>query len=127
MDLNRPLLELHFLTESPSDAASLLGLAQPLGAEQLTVSVATGGSLKDGGTMNFAANDLKPNHPAKPLTVAQTVFNSLTDGGMYEVDMKLSFGSQGRGGMLDLLQQASEAAPEAVNVKATFEKPTEGN
>jgi len=125
--VNRPLLELHFVTESPSDAAALLGLAQPLGPEQLTVSVTAGGSLKDGGTMNFAANDLKPNHPAKPLTVAQTVFNSLADGGMYEADMKLSFGNQGRGGMVDLLRQASEAAPEAIKVKAWFEKPTEGN
>jgi len=124
--VNRPLVELRFIIDSPGDAAALQSLAQPLGAEQLSVSVNAGGSLKDSGTMNFAANDLKPNHPAKPLTIAQTVFNSLADSGMYEVDMKLSFGNKGRNGMIDLLQQASETSPESLSVKAVFEKPMEG-
>jgi len=121
----RPLVELHFVAETPADTAVLLNLAQPLGPEQITVTTSVGGSLKDGGTMNFAANNLKPNHPAKPLAIAQTVFNSLADGGMYETDMKLSFGKEGRRGMADLLQQSRQSAPEAVAVKAIFEKPEE--
>jgi hypothetical protein len=122
----RPLLELHFVAHSPADAAALMSIAQPLGAEQLMLSVTTGGGLRDGGTMNFAANDVKPTHPAKPLTVAQTVYNSLADGGAFEADLKLAFGAAGRTGMKDLLQQARDAAPAGVSVRATLDKPAEG-
>ena len=121
----RPLLELHFVGRSPSDAGSLIGLAQPLGADQLSLSVTTSGNLKDGGMMAFTANDVKPTHPAKPLTVAQTVFNSLADGGAFEADLKLSFGTSGRTGIKELLQTAAESAPDEVAVQAVFDKPVE--
>ena len=122
----RPLLELHLVAHSPADAAALMGIAQPLGAEQLALSISTGGGLRDGGTMNFAANDVKPNHPAKPLTVAQTVYNSLADGGSFEADLRLTFGAAGRTGMKDFLQQARDAAPADVSVRAMLDKPVEG-
>jgi hypothetical protein len=123
---DRPLLELHLVAHSPSDASTLIGLAQPLGADQLSLSVSAGGNLRDSGTMNFAASDVKPTHPAKPLNVAQTVFNSLVNGGMFEADLKLSFGPSGRTGMKDLLQQASEAASDGLSVRAIFDKPVGG-
>ncbi len=123
---DRPLLELHLLANTPSDAGALLSVAQPLGAEQLLLAVTTGGNLRDGGQMNFSADDIKPAHPAKPLTIAQTVFNSLAEGGSLEADLKLTFGSSGRTGMKDLLQQARDAAPEALSVRATFDKPMDG-
>ena len=122
----RPLLELHLVAHSPADATALMSIAQPLGADQLALSISTGGGLRDGGTMNFAANDVKPNHPAKPLTVAQTVYNSLADGGAFEADLKLAFGAAGRTGMKDLLEQARDAAPAGVEVRATLDKPAEG-
>ena len=122
----RPLLELHLVAHSPADAAALMSIAQPLGAEQLALSISTGGDLRDGGRMDFAANDVKPSHPAKPLTVAQTVYNSLADGGTFEADLKLAFGAAGRTGMKDLLQQARDAAPAGVEVRATLDKPAEG-
>ena len=121
----RPLLELHLVGRSPGDAGSLLGLAQPLGADQLSLSVMTSGNLKDGGMMAFTANDVKPTHPAKPLTVAQTVFNSLAGGGTFEADLKLLFGTSGRTGIKELLQTAAENAPDAVAVEAVFDKPVE--
>jgi hypothetical protein len=76
--------------------------------------------------MNFAANDVKPNHPAKPLTVAETVYNSLADGGTFEADLKLTFGAAGRTGMKDPIEQARDAAPAGVEVRATLDKPVEG-
>jgi len=123
---DRPLLELHLVAGSPSDAGLLIGLAQPLGADQLLLSVAAQGNLKDGGMMAFKADDVKPTHPAKPLTVAQTVFNSLADGGMFQADLKLTFGDSGRTGMKDMLQQAHDAAPDALSVQAKFDKPAGG-
>lgn len=124
---DRPLLELHLIASTTSDAGTLLNVAQPLGAEQLLLSVTTGGTLRDGGSMNFAADDVKPAHPAKPLTVAQTIFNSLAEGGGYEADLRLTFGSSGREGMKDLLQQARDVAPDALSVRATFDKPRDGS
>jgi hypothetical protein len=123
---DRPLLELHLVAGSPSDAGALISIAQPLGADQLSLSVTAGGNLRDGGMMNFAANDVKPTHPAKPLNVAQTVFNSLAEGGTFEADLKLTFGTAGRTGMMDMLQQAHDAAPDALSVQAKFDKPAGG-
>lgn len=121
----RPLLELHLIAQTPSDGAGLPPLVQPLGAEQLTASVAVGGHVKDGGMMNFAADGMRPNHPAKPLHVAQTIFNSLTEARQFEVDFKLTFGKSGRTGLEAQLQQIRDSAPEGVAVRALFDKPVE--
>jgi len=122
----RPLVELHLLATTPATAATLLSLAQPLGADAITLSVTVGGVLKDGGTLNFAANDLKPTHPTKPLTVAQTLFNALGDGASYEADLALKFGPAGRTGLEEQLRTLAESAPEGVTFRATFEKPVGG-
>jgi hypothetical protein len=82
-----------------------------------------GGSVKDGGTMNFAASEVRPTHPAKPLTIAQTVFNSLSEGATYETELILDFGASGRTGMQSALQQLAEGAPDDLSVQATFDKP----
>ena len=123
---DRPLLEFHLIARTPSDAQTLISLAQPLGADQITLSVTVRGSLRDGGNMNFAANNIKHNHPAKPLQIAQTIFNSIGEDAMFEADLKMTFGTSGRTGMKDLLQQAWDNAPEKVQAKATFDKPTGG-
>ena len=76
----------------------------------MSLSVTASGTVKDGGHMAFQASDVKPNHPAKPLTMGQTVYNSLADGGTFQADLKLSFGKSGRTGIKELLQQARESA-----------------
>ena len=119
----RPLTELHLVASLPADTAMVQQAVQPLGADQLSVSVSVGGVLKDGGSMNFAANDLKPTHPAKPLGMAQTIFNSLQAGSQFEVDLKLTFGASGRTGMRSALEQVRDKAPEGVSVRALFNKP----
>ncbi len=122
----RPLVELHLLATTPATAATLLSLAQPLGADTLTLSVTVGGGLKDGGTLNFAASDLKPTHPTKPLSVAQTLFNALGEGASYEADLTLKFGPAGRTGLEEQLRTLAEGASEGVMFRATFEKPVGG-
>jgi hypothetical protein len=116
-------LEIRLVAKAPGDAAMLPSLVQPISAEQLSVSVSASGTLKDGGEMSFAASNVKLNHPTKPLGMAQTIFNSLAEGGLYEVEFKLSFGAAGRTGILSQLQQTQASAPEGVAAKATFDKP----
>jgi hypothetical protein len=122
----RPLVELHLLATTPATAATLLSLAQPLGADTLMLSVTVGGGLKDGGTLNFAASDLKPTHPTKPLSVAQTLFNALGEGASYEADLTLKFGPAGRIGLEEQLRMLVEGASEGVMFRATFEKSVGG-
>jgi hypothetical protein len=120
---DRPLVELHLMARTPAAAAALLPLAQPLGADSLLLSVTVGGALKEAGSVNFAAADLKPNHPIKPLTIAQTLFNALGDSTSYEADLALGFTAEGRTELEDPLRELSEAAPEGVYPRATFERP----
>jgi hypothetical protein len=100
-------------------------LAQPLGAEGLSLSVSASGNLKDGGNVNFLANDLKPTHPLKPLTVGQTIFNAVGEGCSFETALQLDFGS-GRPDMHGLLEKLSKETAESIDVQATFDKPGEG-
>jgi hypothetical protein len=122
----RPLLHLRLVARKPADAAQLMTLAQPLGAETLSLSVSASGNLKDGGNVNFLANDLKPTHPLKPLTVGQTIFNAVGEGCSYETTLQLEFGS-GRSDMQDTLEKLSKATADSINVQATFDKPEKGN
>jgi hypothetical protein len=120
----RPILKLELRAPTPAIAAALATLAQPLGADALAVSITLSGDAKDGGSVNFAANDLKLNHPTKPLQIGQTLFNSLAEGCAYEATVTLHFkgGRSGLHGALDNLQQS---APPEVNPIAVFDKPTE--
>lgn len=125
----RPLLELHLIAASPDAASSLAMLAQPFGANTLSLSVTVTGEVRDGGHMNFAANDIKPTHPAKPLEIARTIFASLSTGASnYQVDLRLRFGSTGRDNMEAALRRAaSDASPSGVSVQAVFDKPHGGS
>jgi hypothetical protein len=116
----RPLLELRLLAKTPAAAATLAGLAQPLGADALSVSVQVGGSLKESGNINFIANDVGLNHPTKPLAMAQTIFNALAVAKGYDAALRMGFGEAGRAGMKDQLALAKENAAEGVQVQARF-------
>jgi len=118
----RPLLNLHLIASSPASAATLASLAQPLGAESIGLSVAVGGTLKDGGSINFAVANLKINHPVKPLQIAQTLYNALGSSAAYETGLYLDFGAEGRTGLEDQLRTVSEQVPEGVRVSAEFGK-----
>ena len=124
---DRPLVQLNLTAANPNNAATLTGLVQPLGAESLSLSVTVGGMLKEGGTINFAANDLKPNHPTKPLSIAQTLFNALGEGASYETDLVLHFGQDGRTGLEHQFKDLAENVPEGVMPRAVFEKPIMGD
>jgi len=94
-----------------------------LGPDSLTLSVMVSGSLKEGGTINFAVNDLKPNHPAKPLNIAQVLFNAIGEEATYEANLTLDFAIAGRTGLEDQLRALVENVPEGVIPQANFGKP----
>lgn len=120
---DRPLLELKLSAPAPASAGTLISLAPPLGADSIALSVSVTGRLKDGGAMSFAASDVKPNHPTKPLAVAQTIYNALDDPLQYEAVLALGFGAAGRTGLDSQLKDLGEGAPEDVSPWAQFDKP----
>jgi hypothetical protein len=117
---SRALKQMVLEARTPAAAAALAGLAQPLGAESLKLGVTVGGDLKDGGSANFMASETRLNHPIKPLVMAQTVFNALADGSMYEATLTLGFGSVGRDGLSAALTNLRAQVPEGMSVRATF-------
>jgi len=123
---DRPLLKLHLLASTPAGAGALAGLAQPLGADSLALSVKLSGRLKGGGMANLLVSDVRINHPAKPLDIARTLFTALEEGGTFEADLALDFGAEGRLGVAEQLRRLSEDAPEDVRPRAEFDKPLGG-
>ncbi|MBI1799725.1 MAG: ATP-binding protein [Candidatus Eisenbacteria bacterium] len=123
--LNRPLQRLRLRVRQPADAATLIALAQPLGADFLSLTVSAGGPLKDGGNINFVVSEIKPSHPVKPLAIAQTVANAVGEGVSYEAELALDFGPAGRTGLEPALRTISEEAPDGLRPDADFDAPVE--
>lgn len=105
-----PLVSLELTASSPAEAAGLIGLAQPLGAESLELSVTVSGVARDGGSISFSAQGVKHNHPTRPLQVAQTIHTALLDGASYEAILKLKFGLASREGLAEALAETAEKA-----------------
>jgi len=116
----QPVADLRLSAHTPADAAALAGLAQPLGADALALDITVGGDLRDGGNINFAVRGMRPSHPAKPLQIAQTIFNSLVEGATYDVHLALKFGAAGRADLAPLLEQMRASAPDGVEIYARF-------
>lgn len=120
----RPLLELTLTAPAPALAATLPHLIQPLGADSVLLTVFVQGPLKDGGDTSFRADGVRINHPAKPLTIAQTLFNSAADGVTYEAQVVLTFNAPGRTGMVEKLELLREQAGTDIRPAAQFDKPS---
>lgn len=116
----RSLIELRLVATRSADAAALLQLAQPLGADSLSLSVRAGGGLKDGGSVQFSAEGLKPSHPLRPLATAQTLYNAMADGAFYEAELVLKFSANGRSGLHPSLADVSSRAPAEIKVTGIF-------
>jgi len=120
----RPLLALELNTGTPTVAETLAGIAQPLGADELTLEVTVSGELKSGGTASFEVRGVKQNTPIKPLDSARTLFNAMQEGMAYGVQLRLKFKDPGRSGMKSQIETAADKASDDVNPSATFGKPT---
>lgn len=117
---NRPLVELKLIARQPSLAGQLASLAQPLGADSLTLDLAVSGTARDGGQIRFSVAGVRPGLAIRPLQMAQTIFNSLSDGASYEAMLTLHFAAEGRTGMQEQLTKLGEDAPDGVLIEAEF-------
>jgi len=122
----RPLVCLTLVADATAKAAKLAGIAQPLGAETVAVSVSASGDLRAGGTMSFFAEGVKLTHPARPLETAALVANSLVDGSTYEARLALTFGAGGRVGMQEPLRRLTDVV-EDLRLSFEFGPPTAGD
>jgi hypothetical protein len=121
----RPLLTLTLKTSTPDAAKTLVSLAQPFGARLLSLSVTVGGALKDGGRVNFSAEDLKHNHPLAPIDVAAKLFRAMADTASFEASLELEFGDEGVKDAVSNLKRASNDVADGVSVSAVFGKENE--
>lgn len=119
----RPLLRLELTATSPSSARSLIALVQPLGAETLSITISVDGKLKDGGTVHFRVEDIRPAHSLKPLEIGQKIYTATVEGSSYEAILSLGFGEAGRTGLEHQLSRMAEEASETITVNAYFDKP----
>ena len=118
----RPLRSLKLIAKTPTAAHLLLTLAQPFGAATAQLGVTVSGNAKEGGTINFKATDLKPNHAIQPLKLGQTLFNALADGRQFEAVLALALTSA-QADWGEALLQAADQAPAEVQPVAQFDSP----
>ena len=121
--VERVLLELRLKANTPAAAQTFAALAQPLGADALALTINLSGDFKDGGNMNLVFSDVKLNHATRPLATSQTLFNALRDGSLFEAELSLSFGPQGRAGLAAALTGLADSATEGITPWAQFDKP----
>jgi hypothetical protein len=120
---NRPLLVLELNAGTPTVAETLAGIAQPLGADELTLDVTVSGELKSGGTASFEVNGVKQNSPIKPMDSARTLFTAMQEGMTYGAQLRLKYKDPGRAGLKTQLEAAADKAGDDVSPSATFGKP----
>ena len=123
------------------DALNPLGLRLPFFGTFSGIKATVGGGLSQGalfmGTARYGqgadivlglevvlADGVRLNHPAKPLTIAQTLFNSAADGVTYEAQVVLTFNAPGRTGMVEKLELLREQAGTDIRPAAQFDKPS---
>ncbi|MGA2585472.1 MAG: DUF499 domain-containing protein [Candidatus Aminicenantales bacterium] len=119
----RPLRILELNAGTPIVAETLAGIAQPLGADELTLEVTVSGELKSGGTASLEVRGVKQNSPIKALESSRTLFNAMQEGMTYGAQLRLKFKDPGRPNMKIQLEAAAEKAGDDVAPSATFGKP----
>ena len=120
---NRPLLLLDLNAGTPTVAETLASIAQPLGADELTLDVTVSGELKSGGTASLEIREVKQNSPIKPMDSARTLFTAMQEGMTYGAQLRLKFKDPGRPNIKTQLEAAADKAGDDVVPSATFGKP----
>jgi hypothetical protein len=114
----RKLLKLRLKCTSAADAQKVLGIVQPLGAQQVGIEADLAGDMKDGGKLSFAVTDAKVAAAIKPLTLAQTIGNALVPGATVSVSVVLGFGQSGKADLGAVLRGIN--LPDGASTEASF-------
>jgi len=125
----RALTTLVLRTGNSVTAGKLIGIAQPFGARSLTLSVVAGGTLKDGGQLDFAVHNARHNNPLKPIDTAKRLLRATEeDTRSFSAQLVLDFaspdglsrGDEGERDMQARLEQARSRAGSQLTVEAHF-------
>jgi len=117
----RPLLSLSLSTTNSVTASKLVAIAQPFGAQALTLSVMASGELKDGGRMNFAVNGARHNSPLKPIDTAKRLLRAAhEDTASFRGELILDFGGNEVRGSQSNFERARASAGTQVQLTAEF-------
>lgn len=117
----RPLLQLKLVARTLAGAKRLLAVAQPFGARSLTLSLTASGSLKTGGEVRFAVDEVPHNHPLKPVERAEEFLRACREGTTTcEALLTLEFEPGGRRDTAPLFQRAQGEAGTEVRPEALF-------
>jgi hypothetical protein len=116
----RRLLSLRITCASAADAQKVLGAASPMGAPLVTIDVELTGDMKDGGKLAFRVAEAKVSAAIKPLTMAQTLGNSLGSGASISVVVGLGFGAEGKPDLGAMLRSLALQLPEGAKIEARF-------
>jgi hypothetical protein len=112
----RRLLSLRVTCRSAGDAQKVLGQTQALGAPEVFVEADVVGQMKDGGRLAFNVAETKVSAAIKPLTLAQTLSNSLVEGSSVRVAVVLGFGPDGKADLGALLRTlAMQLSPDTTS------------
>lgn len=121
----RPLNTLTLKASTANAAKTLANIAQPFGAQSLTLSVSLSGELKDGGNGYFMVSNVKATGPLKPLDTATLLMRAMTEDAQFDAQLSLLFGDEGLTGAAPKIMQAEAAASDGVTLEATFGKEAE--
>ena len=121
----RPLNTLTLKATTANAAKTLANIAQPFGAQSLTLSVSLSGELKDGGNGYFMVSNVKATGPLKPLDTATLLMRAMTEDAQFDAQLSLLFGDEGLTGAAPKIMQAEATASDGVTLEATFGKEAE--
>ena len=118
----RPVYSVKLTTPKPEAAKRLIGVAQPFGAPSPKLTVRIQGELKDGGSLNFLADDVKVNSAVKPIDRALEFARALGEDTKFKAQVSLDFGKDGEKGKQGCFEQARHMADSDVSISAEFGK-----
>lgn len=116
----RPLRKVTLVARQPEAAKSLIGLAQPFGAQSLALTVRTLGELRDGGSIRFVVEGVKINSSIGPLDLAAKLARAVGEKLDFTSQLDMEFGEAGEKGKGSCFERARDEAEPAVEVSAEF-------
>jgi hypothetical protein len=117
----RPMTSMKLTAAKPDAAKTLAALAQPFGAQALSLTVQAMGQLKEGGEARFMVEGVKHNSNLKPVDFAATLLRAMDDGAEFLTEMALDFGDGMKSAGVKL-EKAQQSASDDVGIEAAFGK-----